>query len=127
ATARAATVYGTQSAGVVDARVRSTRRLEVSPATRDLVIAKLLELKPEVEERFGVALERCEEPQFLHYQAGDFFVAHQDGNTPLIRDDTRHRKVSVVIFLSDPGTYEGGSLVLHDHDGGHHAAPAERG
>ena len=48
-----------------------------------------------------------------------FLVAHQDGNTPLIHDDSRFRKVSAVIFLSAfsrapaPESYGGGALVLH--------------
>ena len=28
-------------------------------------------------------------------------MAHQDGNTPLVHDESRFRKVSVVIFLSE--------------------------
>ncbi|WP_246680902.1 2OG-Fe(II) oxygenase [Mesorhizobium sp. B3-1-9] len=55
----------------------------------------------------------------LHYQEGDFFVPHQDGNTPIIRDESRFRKISMVIFLNgqsdepSPEDYSGGSLVLH--------------
>jgi len=69
--------------------------------------------------RFGHALSSCEPPQFLRYLAGDFFVPHQDGNTPLIHDHSRFRKVSAVIFLSAfaeepaPESYGGGALVLH--------------
>jgi predicted 2-oxoglutarate/Fe(II)-dependent dioxygenase YbiX len=73
----------------------------------------------EIQEHFGVELTGCELPQFLRYEEGDFFVAHQDGNTPLVYDDTRFRKVSAVIFLStpseevEPETYGGGALVFH--------------
>jgi len=75
--------------------------------------------KDALERHFGAALGECEEPQFLRYQTGDFFVPHQDGNTPLVHDESRFRKISVVIFLSRqseqvlPETYGGGSLVLH--------------
>jgi SM-20-related protein len=75
--------------------------------------------KGELEQHFALSLSSCEEPQFLRYRPGDFFVAHQDGNTPLIHDDTRFRKVSAIIFLSGqseapaPGHYGGGSLVFH--------------
>ncbi|HEX8339127.1 MAG TPA: 2OG-Fe(II) oxygenase, partial [Pyrinomonadaceae bacterium] len=64
-------------------------------------------------------LSGLEEPQFLRYGAGDFFVAHQDGNTGMLRSEREARKVSAVIFLNDqtetpgPGTYGGGSLVFH--------------
>src|SRR5687767_1637114 len=64
-------------------------------------------------------LTEFEAPQFLRYETGDFFVPHQDGNTPMIYDESRFRKISVVIFLStpsdepEPETYGGGSLVFH--------------
>jgi SM-20-related protein len=75
--------------------------------------------KGALERHFAVALAGCEEPQFLRYHEGDFFVPHQDGNTPLIHDDSRFRKISAVLFLSAsstapaPDTYGGGELVLH--------------
>jgi SM-20-related protein len=80
--------------------------------------------KQELERHFGVPLGQCEEPQFLRYETGDFFVPHQDGNTPLIHDQSRFRKISVVLFLNaqseepSPGAYGGGSLVLHGHYSG---------
>jgi SM-20-related protein len=66
-------------------------------------------------------LSECEDPQFLHYREGDFFVAHQDGNTGMTRLDTERRLVSTVIFLSReagsprPGAHCGGSLVFSDY------------
>ena len=80
----------------------------------------MLECKREVEEHFAVTLRDCEEPQFLSYRVGDFFVAHQDGNTGMMRLAQEDRRVSVVIFLSrqstvpEDGAYCGGSLVFHD-------------
>jgi SM-20-related protein len=70
---------------------------------------------PALTERFGVALSAHEPLQFLRYETGGFFVAHQDGNTPLTRD----RRISIVIFLNAqipenvPGGYTGGELVFH--------------
>jgi SM-20-related protein len=115
----AATVSGYGSGSAVESLVRRTTRVAVSPETRADVRRRLMDRKGELERHFGVALGECEEPQFLRYQEGDFFVAHQDGNTPLIHDDTRHRKISVIAFLSPrseepaPGAYGGGSLVFH--------------
>jgi SM-20-related protein len=115
----AARVLGEGRAGPVQPHVRKVTRLKIPPATCARVTGLLMAQKPMLEERFGLALGECEEPQFLRYQTGDFFVAHQDGNTPLIRDASRFRKVSVVLFLSAqsddpvPGTYGGGVLVLH--------------
>lgn len=117
----AATVTG-ESEGEGEAvrfRVRRSTRLAVGDAARERVKALLLARVGELEARFGTALGGCEEPQFLRYTEGDYFVAHQDGNTPLIHDDTRHRRVSAVVFLSEPseapapGAYGGGALVFH--------------
>ncbi|HAF16031.1 MAG TPA: 2OG-Fe(II) oxygenase [Blastocatellia bacterium] len=122
----AATVYGREAAGAVESHVRKATRVLVSPETRDRVICKLVERKGEIEEHFVITLGECEEPQFLRYQTGDFFVAHQDGNTPLIYDQSRFRKISIVIFLSPqsaepaPDTYSGGSLILHGPYSGPH-------
>jgi SM-20-related protein len=71
------------------------------------------------EAHFGSGLKELEEPQFLRYEAGDYFVAHQDGNTGMLRSEQEERKVSAVIFLNSqseapgPGTYGGGSLLFH--------------
>jgi SM-20-related protein len=115
-----ATVYGRSSTGSVDERVRKGTRHTPSPETVETVKRRLLECKREVEEHFSVSLGGCEEPQFLSYRVGDFFVAHQDGNTGMLRLEQEERRVSVVIFLSrqsdapEEGDYCGGSLVFHD-------------
>ncbi len=115
----AATVTGVRARSAVEPLVRRATRLAVSPETRERVRQRLLRGRPALEARFGVTLDDCEAPQFLRYETGDFFVPHQDGNTPLIHDDTRHRRISVVLFLSVPsadpalGGYGGGALVFH--------------
>jgi SM-20-related protein len=117
-----ATVYGRTESGSVDERVRKTSRLSVSEETFQLVNQQLLDYKPRVEHHFQVSLRDCEEPQFLRYNVGDFFVAHQDGNTGMIRLATdAERRVSIVIFLNSqsdeplPRTYNGGSLKFSDY------------
>ena len=118
AQASAATVYGQTTSGSVDANVRRTLRIVPSTETIDLVTRRLLSCKPAVENHFNVSLNECENPQFLRYREGDFFVAHQDGNTGLLRLDTESRLISTVIFLSresessGPEVYCGGSLVF---------------
>ncbi|HEU4479076.1 MAG TPA: 2OG-Fe(II) oxygenase [Pyrinomonadaceae bacterium] len=115
-----ATVYGQNLSGLVNDGVRRAVRYKPSLETVELVKRKLLECKPDVERNFEVSLSDCEEPQFLRYRVGDFFVAHQDGNTGLLRLDTENRLVSVVIFLNHQsetpkdGAYCGGSLTFHD-------------
>ena len=115
-----ATVYGRGESGAVDEHVRRASRLAPRPETVEFVTRRLAEIKSRVEEHFGVKLASCEEPQFLCYREGDFFVAHQDGNTGLLRSERESRLVSVVVFLSRwagesrGGDYRGGSLVFSD-------------
>ena len=116
-----ATVYGKGEAGAVDEKVRKVARRMPSPETFERVRSRLLEVRGEVGAHFGVELGSCEEPQFLHYREGDFFVAHQDGNTGmLLSDREQFRKLSVTIFLnqqseiSEAGAYGGGSLVFSE-------------
>ena len=114
----AATVYGSTVSGTINESVRRTFRVKPSNETVAVVTQKLLGLKDEIEKHFEVVLKECEDPQFLRYREGDFFVAHQDGNTGLLRLDTEQRLISTVIFLSreaelpEAGAYSGGSLVF---------------
>ena len=117
-----ATVYGRTDSGTVDERVRKTSRLHVSAETVQLVTTRLQDYKATVEKRFQVSLRDCEEPQFLRYNVGDFFVAHQDGNTGLIRlASDAERRISIVIFLNPQndrqieGSYSGGTLKFSDY------------
>jgi SM-20-related protein len=103
-----AAVYGGPSAR----GIRHTTRVAASPATATFVRDALAARMDEAAAHFGATLQSVEEPQFLRYDAGDFFVAHQDGNTPLLRDETMHRRVSAVVFLNDG--YRGGELLFHD-------------
>ena len=107
----AAGVYGRDANARVEPFVRSAQLLEVSASLRDEVHRLFAGLQEKLAAHFAVTLSGFEEPKFLRYGPGDFFVAHQDGNTPVIRDDSRHRRVSAVVFLNSD--YEGGALVLH--------------
>ena len=112
------TVLSADAGGRMDTARKSTR-VTVSPQTRARVRRALMDRKAQIEAHFGVAVTECEEPQFLRYETGDYFVPHQDGNTPMVWDDSRFRRISVVIFLSQraeepaPDTYGGGMLVFH--------------
>ena len=117
-----ALVYGRGESGHVYDRVRRASRLELPPAITEFVTRRLLEHKETIERHFSISLNACEEPQFLRYDLGDFFVPHQDGNTGLLRlTSDAERKISVVIFLNrqsddaDAGTYSGGSLKFSDY------------
>jgi SM-20-related protein len=108
-----ATVLGRTPEHKVTSSARKARQIAVDEDARAAVVGLLERLQSRIDAHFGRSLAGFEEPQFLRYGPGDYFVAHQDGNTPLVHDESRFRKVSLVIFLSAPGTFGGGSLVLH--------------
>ena len=120
ARSEAATVYGRATSGAVDSGIRQTLRLRPSDEIVELITTRFLDQQSALEKHFGFKVTECEEPQFLRYGVGDFFVAHQDGNTGLLRLDTELRRISLVIFLSresespQPDTYCGGSLLFTD-------------
>ena|ERR1700687_903643 len=116
-----AVTYGQGGPGAVNERVRKVERLMPARETVEHVTQRLIDYRQEVGEHFGISLNGCEEPQFLRYRVGDFFVAHQDGNTGLVLLDTdRSRRISISIFLNrqsdtpETDAYSGGSLVFHD-------------
>jgi predicted 2-oxoglutarate/Fe(II)-dependent dioxygenase YbiX len=120
---RSSLVYGRSDSGVVHETTRRSLRLVPSPETVELVVERLLACMDQVAQHFALKLSEYEDPQFLRYQKGDFFVAHQDGNTGMLRLDTERRLVSTVIFLSREvespvegrNVYCGGSLVFTNH------------
>ncbi len=114
-----ATVLSVETSGTVAPSVRRTTRVPAPIRVRERLTRLFLDVKPELENHFALPLGDFEEPQFLRYEEGDYFVAHQDGNTPLVFDQSRFRRISIVLFLSTPApdrspyTYGGGSLVFH--------------
>jgi len=116
-----AVTYGQGDAGSINERVRKVESLMPSRETVEHVKRRLIDYRQKVGEHFRISLSGCEEPQFLRYRMGDFFVAHQDGNTGLVQLDTdRSRRISISIFLNHQSetpkteTYCGGSLVFSD-------------
>ena len=110
-----ATIYGKGKSSSIDDRVRRSLSYKLSPGIVELVNGKLIECALEIERHFSFKINECEEPQFLRYGEGDFFVAHQDGNTGLLSLDQEKRRVSVVILLSSSEAHLGGELVFHDY------------
>ena len=116
--ADAATVYGRTTSGVVEQNVRQTLRIRPSTSTIDFVTQRFLACRQTLEKRFAITVSTLEDPQFLHYREGDFFVAHQDGNTGMLRLDTELRRISLVLFLSretqtpEPDAHCGGSFLF---------------
>jgi SM-20-related protein len=104
----------------VDATVRSAKWVDVEELTVSLVEARLLDLKPAVERHFNVALNGCQQPQFLAYREGDFYLPHRDRpNDPDAAVFAVERKVSVVMFLNSESpephqdAYGGGALTFY--------------
>ena len=125
-----APVYGQSESGVVNDRVRKATELTPDLDIAARVTERLLQLREEIGDHFEIRLDTFEAPQFLRYQPGDFFVAHQDGNTGMLMSEReQRRKISVIVFLNDQsekleaGSYSGGSLVFSDH---HPARPSKR-
>lgn len=119
----------------IDERIRRVQQVSISPKSASFVARRLEDLREPIAEHFGIKLTEFEEPQFLCYRVGDFFVAHQDGNTGLVNlDSDRTRRVSVSIFLNnqsttpEPDTYAGGALAFSDwRTGSRHEVVGEAG
>src|SRR5512133_2043806 len=116
-----ALVYRNDEAGAVQARMRRVAQLMPAADTVARVTARLVEARETLSARFNVPLTACEDAQFLRYREGDYFVAHQDGNTGmLLGAREQRRKVSVVVFLNgqsetpQAGAYGGGSLAFSE-------------
>ena len=64
--------------------------------------------------QFDYDIEAFEYSEFLEYKVGDFYGWHQDGHgkTP----NNRTRKLSAILVLSDPQTFEGGELQFFSGD-----------
>ncbi|HKB65146.1 MAG TPA: hypothetical protein VKC61_04770 [Pyrinomonadaceae bacterium] len=117
---RPALTYAIDNLGSVDERVRKVARLMPSPETVEYVMRRLTAYRESIEEHFKVSLSGCEDPQFLRYRVGDFFVAHPDGNTGLMRLDTdRSRRISMSIFLNHQSECHIGCLPLRGRPRNH--------
>jgi len=119
--ANAATVYGVADSLSVVETTRRTSRIVPPPEIVELIEHRLSARQGEIASHYGIVVESYEEPQFLRYRTGDYFVAHQDGNTGLMKSEREQwRKISVVIFLNQhsetphDGMYGGGALVFSE-------------
>ena len=119
--AHAATIYGVADSASVVETTRRTSRIVPPPEIVQLVEHRLAASQKQIASHYGIDVEAYEEPQFLRYRTGDFFVAHQDGNTGLLLNEReRWRKISVVIFLNQhsetaqDGGYGGGALAFSE-------------
>ncbi len=108
---------------VVDEATRKARHVKVEEPTRALVRRRLEELGPALAERFARPLRDRQDPQFIAYRPGDFFVFHRDVNGTIGEPDhVRARRLSLVLFLNDcsdapgPDRFGGGALRFYAPD-----------
>jgi PKHD-type hydroxylase len=64
--------------------------------------------------QFGFHIDSCDALQFSEYDAKTQGKYESHIDTFLINDKTTHRKISMVVQLSDPDTYEGGDFKIHN-------------
>jgi SM-20-related protein len=125
-------VYLAGSTDYVHETIRKTTSFHPSAETVASIHEKLSLQKSALETHFGLSPTDCEQPQFLLYQPGDFFVRHQDGDTKELEfDHLRIRRISVVVFLNDSSeedktdTFSGGLLNFFGKDYAAASGPPE--
>lgn len=99
---------------------RRTKWADVSKASLSYVETRLLGARPLLANHFNLSLTGWDKPQFLVYNAGDFYRAHHDRDDyPITPEYIQKRRVSIVIFLngnakdSEPASYAGGALTFY--------------
>ncbi len=113
------TVVGEGDQGIENEEWRKVLGGTVGANIQDDLSHRLTILQSRLEQHFRLNLHWFEPPQFLLYQAGDFYRHHQD---VLIREGDEHftkrRRVSLVLFLNGQGgnketDFAGGSLSFY--------------
>lgn len=105
----------------INKKTRKTQLLSPSNECLQTIQSALKGLKPKLESFFQLQLTQKENPQFLRYQQGDFFIAHTDADLNPESPDYQKRKISVVCFLNNEidspqlnqENYHQGELVLY--------------
>jgi predicted 2-oxoglutarate/Fe(II)-dependent dioxygenase YbiX len=93
--------------------VRRSKSIAVEQPVMLRIKRRVRSLKTDLEKLFEQPLGDVQEPSFLRYDAGDFFIPHVD-NPPFdagLDEDIRSRRVAVVVYLNDE--FQGGELKLY--------------
>lgn len=105
---------------IADPTLRTAEIAWMPPSSdSEWIFERLARVVADANERYGFALSGFdEELQFTTYgREGAFYTWHQDG----LDGPVAHRKLSLVVQLSDPATYQGCDLdlfqVVADHEG----------
>lgn len=104
----------------MDEEFRRAKVADVSKSTVSLVRSRFRGLQPQIVQHFRLPVADCEAPQFLTYDLGCFFSAHNDSDShPDADDHLKSRRISLVLFLNaesrEPaeGCYGGGQLTFY--------------
>jgi len=98
-----------------DSTLRKTQTCEVNNESHKVIAEKILSIKPTLEAFFNEQYSRTwEEPKFLEYKKGDYFLPHTD--------EQAHRKLNISIYLNnqtqmpEPSNrnYTGGELKIYN-------------
>jgi PKHD-type hydroxylase len=113
-------VDGRVTAGEQSARAKRNRQVpedhEIARELGDLILGSLGRNPPFVSAALPL---RVFPPLFNRYEAGDGFDTHVD-NAIRFSGNVRFRTdLSCTLFLTDPGDYEGGELIVEDAYGEH--------
>ena len=102
-----AALYSLSQESAIDEHTRRARSV-TPPANTTAPINRVFDdVRPALEDHFQVTLREREEPHYLVYHPGDFFVAHHD--RPRAHDTAiSSRQISGVLFLND--NFSGGDL-----------------
>lgn len=86
------------------------RRLLQKPAVAEWVLHRIMQAAFQVNQQyFRFIIEGMEVPHVITYQPGQQSYWHMD----ITDDRTTNRKLSMLVFLSAPGSYTGGRFSVH--------------
>ncbi|MGN2249597.1 Fe2+-dependent dioxygenase [Frateuria edaphi] len=112
---------GRETVGPQGAKVKRNQQLpETSPLRRELGREVLDALARHPLFHAAVLPQRVLPPRFNRYEGGGHYGSHVDGAVMALPDGGQLRSdVSCTLFLSEPGEYDGGELVINDLYGEH--------
>lgn len=112
---------GRETVGSQGAKVKRNQQLpETSPLRRELGREVLDALARHPLFHAAVLPQRVLPPRFNRYEGGGHYGSHVDGAVMALPDGGQLRSdVSCTLFLSEPGEYDGGELVINDLYGEH--------
>ncbi|MGN6283191.1 Fe2+-dependent dioxygenase [Frateuria sp.] len=112
---------GRETVGPQGAKVKRNQQLpETSPLRRELGREVLDALARHPLFHAAVLPQRVLPPRFNRYEGGGHYGSHVDGAVMALPDGGQLRSdVSCTLFLSEPGDYDGGELIINDLYGEH--------